>query len=192
MGSRPTPAPPSTDRRGQAGERLFSCPAPAAGLPYSLLGWWWAGHETACEGESIGNRPDRQWQIANDRKRPRFAVGMPVTGHPPRRSELMWSVWLWGVRRLASYSRGPVSGYGLRSRQGGTPHKYRLLPRSQGLKALNCPPNRGNSSIPSRCWLSRRPKTSGKYLFGLGIAAPKPLRLTRASAPRRNSKRSIR
>ena len=108
------------------------------------------------------------------------------------RTGLMWSVWLWGVRRLASYSRGPLSGYGLRSRQGGTPHKYRLLPRSQGLKALNCPPNRGNSSIPSRCWLSRRPKTSGKYLFGLGIAAPKPLRLTRALTPRRNSKRSIR
>ena len=41
------------------------------GLPYHLLvGQWCAGHETACEGESIGTRPDGQRQIANDRKRP--------------------------------------------------------------------------------------------------------------------------
>ncbi len=38
-------------------------------------------------------------------------------------TELMWSVWLWGVRRLASYAQGPLSGHGLSSRQGGTPHK---------------------------------------------------------------------
>ncbi len=41
---------------------------------------------------------------------------LPITG-------LMWSIWLWGVRCLASSARDPLSGYGLLSRQGGTPHK---------------------------------------------------------------------
>ena len=50
-GSRPTNASPSTDRRGQAGRRSSLYPAPAAGLPQSLLVvQWWAGAISACYG----------------------------------------------------------------------------------------------------------------------------------------------
>ena len=45
--------------------------------------------------------------------------------------------------------------------------------------------------IRSRCWPSRRLKTSGKYPFGLATAAFKQPTFARALIPRRNSKRSV-